>query len=137
MKEKCHKKVFSTIKEYVCSVYDFKCDSNINEVISKMFDGRSKPKSAERPLDSVRSLDPNKFSPCRYVIKQHIKRAWSITKLYKTAYMAYPVSDYTPIDYGWKLSKCGNYLEINWFQGYQVPPEIESLEDKYQQWGNV
>ena len=51
--------------------------------------------------------------------------------------MAYPVSDYTPIDYGWKLSKCGNYLEINWFQGYQVPPEIESLGDKYQQWGNV
>ena len=40
--------------------------------------------------------------------------------------MVYPVSDYTPIDYRWKLSKCGNYLEIDWFEGDQVPPEIES-----------
>ena len=43
--------------------------------------------------------------------------------------MAYPVSDYSPIDYGSKLSKCGNYLEINWFEGDHIPPEIESLEE--------
>ena len=30
--------VFSTIEEYVCSVYGFKCDNNINEVIRKMFE---------------------------------------------------------------------------------------------------
>ena len=75
------------------------------------------------------TLDPNKFPPFRTVFKQHIKRTWFTTKLYKTAYMAYPVSDHTPIDYGWKLSKCGNYPEINWFEGDQVPPEIESLEE--------
>ena len=38
--------VFSTIEEYVYSVYGFKCD-NINEVTRKMFEERSKPKSAE------------------------------------------------------------------------------------------
>ena len=38
--------------------------------------------------------------------------------------MAYPVSEYTPIDYGWELSKCGNCLEINWSEG-EIPPEIE------------
>ena len=43
--------------------------------------------------------------------------------------MAYPVSDYTPIDYGWELSKCGSYLEINWSEGNQVPPKLESLEE--------
>ena len=43
--------------------------------------------------------------------------------------MACPVSDYTLIDYGWELPKCGNYLEINWSEGDQVPPEIESLEE--------
>ena len=37
--------------------------------------------------------------------------------------MAYPVSP----DYGWKLSKSGSYLEINWSKGDQVPPEIKSL----------
>ena len=43
--------------------------------------------------------------------------------------MAYPLSDCTPIDYGQKLSECGNYLEINWFEDYQVLPEIKSLEE--------
>ena len=43
--------------------------------------------------------------------------------------MAYPASDYTTIDYDSELSKCGNYLEINWFEGDQVPPKIESLEE--------
>ena len=75
-------------------------------------------------------LDSNKCrSTCRVVYKQHIKRAWFIAKLYKTAYMAYPVADYTPIYYGWELSKCGNYQEINWFEGDQVPPETVSLEE--------
>ena len=57
--------VFPTIEEYVCSVYGFKCDNNINEVIRKMFEERSKPKSAERPLDCIKSSDPNKFPRCR------------------------------------------------------------------------
>ena len=78
-----------------------------------MFEERSKPKSAERPLDCIKSLDPNNFPPCRAVLQQHIKKAWFITKLYKTAYMACQVSDYTPLDYDRELSKCGNYLEIN------------------------
>ena len=43
--------------------------------------------------------------------------------------MERPVSDYTPIDYGWELSKCGNYHEISWFEGDQVPPEIKSLKE--------
>ena len=43
--------------------------------------------------------------------------------------MAYPVADYTRIYYGWELSKCGSYLEINWFEGDQVPPETVSLEE--------
>ena len=94
-----------------------------------MFEERSKPKSAERPLHCIKSLDPNKFPPCRSILQQHIKRAWFITKLYKTAYIECPVSDQTPIDYGWELSKCGNYYEINWFEGDQVPPEIKSLEE--------
>ena len=94
-----------------------------------MFEERSKPKSAERPLDCIKSLDPNKFLTSRAVLQQHIKRACFITKLYKAVYMACPVSDYTPINYGWEISKCGNYLEINWFEGHQVPPEIESLKE--------
>ena len=46
-----------------------------------MFKERSKPKSAERPLDCIKSLDPNKFPTCR-AVQQHIKMASFITKLY-------------------------------------------------------
>ena len=98
-----------------------------------MFEERSKPKSAERPLDCIKSLDPNKFSLCRAVLKQRIKRTWFITKLCKAAYMVYPVSDQTPIDYGRELSKCGNYLEI-WFEGNQVPPEMGKFMGKFNEY---
>ena len=43
--------------------------------------------------------------------------------------MAYSVSGNTPVDYSWKLSKCGNYLKMDWFEGDQVPPEIESFKE--------
>ena len=39
--------------------------------------------------------------------------------------MKYPVSDYTQNE----LSKLGNCLERNWFEGDQISPEIESLEE--------
>ena len=55
-------KVFSPIEEYVCSTYGFKRDNNITVVIRKMFKERSNLKSAEQPLDYIKSLDPNKFS---------------------------------------------------------------------------
>ena len=54
--------VFSPIEEYVCSTYGFKRDNNITVVIRKMFKERSNLKSAEQPLDYMKSLDPNKFS---------------------------------------------------------------------------
>ena len=54
--------VFSTIEEYICLVYGFTCDTNINEVKRKMFEERSKLKSAERPLDCIKSLDLKQIS---------------------------------------------------------------------------
>ena len=92
--------LFELLKSMFVLVYGFNCGSNINEVIRKMFEKRSKLKSAERPVDCIKSLDPNKFPTCRALLKQHIKRAWFTTKFFKTAYMAYPVSDCTSIDYG-------------------------------------
>ena len=34
----------------------------------------------------------------------------------------------TPIDYDWILSKDGNFLSIKWFEGEQVPTEIDEIE---------
>ena len=44
--------------------------------------------------------------------------------------MAYTVSDYIPINYDWELSKCDNYLQINWFEGDEVLPVIKSFEKR-------
>ena len=44
--------------------------------------------------------------------------------------MAYTVSDYIPINYGWELSKCDNYLQINWFEGDEVLLVIKSFEKR-------
>ena len=42
--------------------------------------------------------------------------------------MAYPLADYTRIYYGWELSKCGSYLEINWFEGVKFLPRLYNLK---------
>ena len=52
--------IISTIEQYVCSIYGFKCDRYINEVIKKMLEERSKPKPAERPLDCI-SIVQNQY----------------------------------------------------------------------------
>ena len=34
----------------------------------------------------------------------------------------------TPIDYGWKLLRGSNLLTDKWFEGQQVPQEIEDVQ---------
>ena len=63
-----------------------------------------KPKKSEKPLDSIKSVDPKSFPPCRRVLIEQIKRAWFVAKLYKMATQAYPAEAFAEIDYGWKLS---------------------------------
>ena len=51
--------LFELLKSVFVLVYGFQCGNNINEVIRKIFEKRSKPKSAERPFDCIKLLDPN------------------------------------------------------------------------------
>ena len=51
--------LFELLKSMFVLVYGFQCGNNINEVIRKMFEKRSKSKSAERPFDCIKLLDPN------------------------------------------------------------------------------
>ena len=43
--------------------------------------------------------------------------------------MAYSAINYTPIDFGWELDENNEHLQVKWFEGYQVPPQLE-LTDK-------
>ena len=53
-----------------------------------------------------------------------------MVRIYKTATEPYPGFEYTPIDFGWELSSCHEYLEIKWFDGDQTPTELESIEEE-------
>ena len=56
------------------------------------------------------------------------KRMWLISRLYKTATNQYPAEEYTPIDYSWELSSDGEFCDIHWFDGEQIPKEMEEIE---------
>ena len=75
----------------------------------------NKPNCTERPLGSIKSVEPTAFPPCRSVLAQHIKRVWYIAKLYKSASEVYPVNESTPIDYGGKLLEGFNLLTVTWY----------------------
>ena len=102
-----------------------------------IFEKITKPKVGQRPLDSIKSIDSMKFPPCQKVLHQQIKRAWYIARIYKTSTEAYPAFEYTPIDFGWQLSQCREYMEIKWFDGDQTPMELESREEEQDRNMNV
>ena len=75
--------------------------NEVHEVIQLPIEEKTKPNCVERPLENMELVEPT-FLPCRSVIAQHIKQAWYIVKLHKSALEAYYMNE-TPIDYGSKL----------------------------------
>ena len=61
-------------------------------------------------------VEPTTFPPCRSVLAQHIKRAWYVVKLHKSALEAYYMNE-TPIDYGSKLFEGSKRFTVKWFEG--------------------
>ena len=98
---------------------------DINEARCSYFELKCKPKHTKSTLDSIKSVEPSLFLPCRQVLLQQIKRAWYIAKLYKNATEEDPAHSITPLDYGWQLSE--GKMQIKWYDGEQVPFEIEEL----------
>jgi len=41
----------------------------------------------------------------------------------------YPAIDHTPIDFGWELGGNQEYLQVKWFEGDQVPPQLEFIDN--------
>ena len=78
------------IEEFVCHMYGYKKQTSIHQVLELVFEAKCKPKQKGQPLDCIKNIDPKFFPPCRRVLLEQIKRAWYITRLYKTATTAYP-----------------------------------------------
>ena len=121
--------VYNVLEEFVCHMYGFKKEKNIQKAIQVHFKLKCQPsKASGKPLDSLKSVDPKGFPPCRAVLREQIKRAWFISNLYKNATQPYPCNEYSELDFGWQLSEDRKFLDLKWFIGNQVPPEIESIE---------
>ena len=128
LEEAMSNEVAYAIEEYICSMYHFKCDENIIKIMTKMFEEKSKPQSAQQPDHYIKWIDLNNFSLWRSAPKKYTKKVWFITLLYKTVFVTYALSEYISIYYGREFSKCGNFLELSSHKGAQIQPEIKPLE---------
>ena len=120
-------KELATAEKFVCGMYGYPSQAHVNDVRFQMFFDHAQPKAKKGPLDSIKGIDPMRFPPCLRELEQQTKRAWFVARLYKTATDAYPCCDYTPLDFGWCLSRCKEFLEVKWFEGEQVPEELEQI----------
>ena len=120
--------VFDTLEEFTCLMYGYSKYKRVDDARMAHFDKKCKPKKTGKPFASIKSVDPSTFMPCQRVLHEQIKRAWYIAHLYKTASEQYPAASVTPIDFGWKLTEDKEFLCINWFDGDQVPQELEEIE---------
>ena len=64
--------IMAVIEKFVCWMYGYRKQSEINEVIRMIFEEKSKPKVNQRPLDCIKAIDPTKFPPCKNVLEQQI-----------------------------------------------------------------
>ena len=51
-----------------------------------------------------------------------------IAHLYKTTVQEYPAINHTLIDFGWELDKNNEYLQVKWFEGDKVTPQLELID---------
>ena len=77
----------------------------------------------------IKNIDPKTFPLCRKVLLEIIKRAWYISKLYKTATTTYRAKQLAEIDYGWKLSDDNEFLDVKWHEGEHVLTAIKNNEE--------
>ena len=121
--------IVNCVEAFVCTMFNYSKLKNVNEARYAYFEEKCKPKVSSRPMDCIKAVDPSMFPPCKPVLLQQIKRAWFIARLYKNATEAEPLCNYTPLDYGWELSKEKTKIQVKWFEGDQVPFELEELSD--------
>ena len=68
-------------------------------------------------------MTPHHF---HHVLIEHIKRSFFISTSYKNASLPNPSCGMNPLDHGWDMDISGR-LMIRWFEGEQVPGDIEDL----------
>ena len=96
---------------------------NLEEARYSYCQAKCKPETYSEPSEALKHVDPSMFPPCRSVLVQQIKRSWLVAKLYKNATSPEPLSNCTPLDYGYELIE--TCLQVEWHDAEQVPQEVD------------
>ena len=108
----------------MCQLYGSKKIANIDEVRYRIFKAKIKSTNCKNPLE-FKSVDLMLLISYQKVLQLYIKRAWYISKLYRSTSDAYSCIDVEPIFHRWRSSSCRNFLANDWFHDDQVPQAIE------------
>ena len=124
---------YAMIEEFTCSMFGYGKLKSINEARFAYFQIKCKPKSSEKPLDCIKSVDPSMFPPCRSVLEQQIKCGWFVTKLYKNSTVSEPLQGICVLDHGYYL--VDGRIQVKWFEGEQVPTLVEEEDEEDEEMG--
>lgn len=114
------------IEEFLCHLFGYMKQINIQEVIKIHFENKNKPKYCLKPVSCIKGIEPTTFPPFDHILIQYLKRSWFIAKLYKMSPQPSPLKRLTALDYGWTLSN--NFLTVKWFDGKQMSNVIDKIE---------
>lgn len=78
----------------------------------------------------IKNIDPKIFPPCRRVLLEQIKKAWNISRLYKTETTAYPAQQLAEIDYGWKLDDSWTLIGLKGSKFQQILKTLKNWKNQ-------
>ena len=115
------------IEQFVCALYGYPDQTNVNTVRHVMFQEKYAPKEGDDPLNKIKGLNPSAMPPCQRSLLNKIKRANFVASMWKKACTSCPIT-YSPVENGWCLT--GGKYQLNWYDGAQVPQNLSDvLED--------
>jgi hypothetical protein len=120
--------VMKDIESFVCALYGYHKETNVDCVRYLMFQQKYAPKDKNDPLNKIKGLNPSAMPPCHKVLINKVVRANFVAAMWKRASSRSPVT-YSPDGNGWTLIN-GKY-QLKWYDGDQVPRVLGQTGTRY------
>ena len=112
------------VKEFICALYGYLDQIDVNSVRYIMYQEKSAPKEGDDPFDKFKSVNPSTMPPCQRSLLNKVKRVNFAASMQKQACTCCPVT-YSPVENGWCLT--GEKHHLNWHDGAQVPQSLSDV----------
>ena len=116
--------VMLTIEAFVCALYGYPKDKDVDKVRNNMFRLKYAPQQEHDPLLKITGMNPSIIMPpCHNMLANKVKRANFVSAMWKKACTPQPVI-VSPVDNGWILQD-DTYI-VKWYDGDQVPRALSN-----------